>query len=143
MQNLIVSMLRFSAAVTLFGLEQFEKTVEVVEGKTDLSKTMTGYEKTFNSMTEVLTGQMDEKKKETLKSITKMSEDTVSRSMDGMEVMDPREVLRATSELMQKTSDVTANWVSKTASAVEKATGSGKGSPEASDKQKQPASARS
>jgi hypothetical protein len=51
-----------------------------------------------------------------------MSEDVVSRTFDGMTVMDPREVMRATNDLIQKTSDTTAEWVSKAASAVEKAT---------------------
>jgi hypothetical protein len=46
--------------------------------------------------------------------------------MDGMEVVDPREVLKASTDLLQKTSDVTANWVSRAASAVEKATGTNK-----------------
>lgn len=46
----------------------------------------------------------------------------MSRTFDGMTVMDPREVMRATNDLIQKTSDTTAEWVSKAASAVEKAT---------------------
>jgi hypothetical protein len=55
-----------------------------------------------------------------------MSEDVVGRTMDGMNVMDPREVLRATNDLLKKTTDATADWVSKAASAVEDATESGK-----------------
>lgn len=122
MQSLIVSMMKFSAAVTLFSMEQLQNTLNMVEGEEDLSKTMDRFEQALNSLTEALTNRIDDKKKDTLKSITKMSEDVVSRTFDGMTVMDPREVMRATNDLIQKTSDTTAEWVSKAASAVEKAT---------------------
>lgn len=55
-----------------------------------------------------------------------MTEETINRTMDGLQVIDPREVLKTSTDILQKTSDVTANWVSKAASAVEKATGSAK-----------------
>jgi hypothetical protein len=130
MTNLIVSMLRLSAAMTLYSVEQMEKSINVVEGGTDLGKTMEGFEKTLNSLTDVLMREMDEKKKETLESVSKASEDMVTRSMEGMELMDPRQVLKASSDLLQKTSDVTAKWVSKAAEAVEKATETSKNAPE-------------
>jgi len=122
MQSLIVSMMKFSAAMTLFSMEQLQNTLNMVEGEEDLSKTMDRFEQALNSLTEALTNRIDDKKRDTLKSITKMSEDVVSRTFDGMTVMDPREVMRATNDLIQKTSDTTAEWVSKAASAVEKAT---------------------
>ncbi len=122
MQNLIISMIRFSAAVTLFGMEQIQNSWEVVEGEEDLSKTMERIEKAFNSMTDSLVERIDDKKKETLKSVTKMSEDVVGKTGDAITALDPREVISATNDLIQKTSDVTAEWVSKAASAVEKAT---------------------
>lgn len=123
MSNLISSMARFSTAMTLFGVEQLEKTMNVFGGEAELSKTIEEFEKTLNSMTNILTGKMDEKKKETVQSLGKMTEETVSRTLDSMNVLDPREVLKASTEMLQKTSDVTAEWVSRTAEAVEKATG--------------------
>ena len=126
MSNLIASMARFSTAMTLFGVDQLEKTMNVVGGGAELSKTVEEFESTLNSLTSVLTDKMDEKKKDTLHSVTKMAEETVSRTIDSMEVVDPREVLKATTDLLQKTSDVTAGWVSRAASAVEKATGTAK-----------------
>lgn len=122
MQSLIVSMMRFSAAVTLFGMEQLQKSLDVVEGEEDLSKTWNRFESALDAMTDSLVSRIDDKKKETLKSVTKMSEDVVGKTFDGMTAMDPREVLRATNDLIQKTSDATADWVSKAASAVEKGT---------------------
>jgi len=122
MTNLAVSMLRFSAALTLYSVEQLEHSLNVVEGGADLSKTLQGFELTLDSLSEVLMREMDEKKKETLQSVSKASRDMVGRTMEGMEIMDPREVIKASSDLLQKTSDVTAKWVSKAAEAMEKAT---------------------
>ena len=131
MTNLIVSMLRFSAAMTLYGVEQLEHSVSVVEGGSELGKTIEGFEKTLNSLTDVLMREMDEKKKETLESVSKASHDMVNRTLEGMDMMDPRQVLKASSDLLQKTSDVTAKWVSKAAEAVEKATEGAKTAPAA------------
>ncbi len=122
MSNLIASMARFSTAMVLFGVEQMEKTMNVVGGEEELSKTVEEFEKTLHSLTDVLTGKMDKKKKETLESVTNMTEETVDRTLDTIEVIDPREMLKASTDFLQKTSDVTASWVSRTASAVEKAT---------------------
>jgi conjugal transfer/entry exclusion protein len=121
MTNLAVSMLRFSAALTLYSVEQLERSLNVVEGGADLSKTIQGFEQTLDSLSEVLIREMDEKKKETLQSVSKASRDMVGRTMEGMEIMDPREVIKASSDLLQKTSDVTAKWVTKAAEAMEKA----------------------
>jgi conjugal transfer/entry exclusion protein len=119
MTNLAVSMLRFSAALTLYSVEQLERSLNVVEGGADLSKTIQGFEQTLDSLSEVLMREMDEKKKETLQSVSKASRDMVGRTMEGMEIMDPREVIKASSDLLQKTSDVTAKWVTKAAEAME------------------------
>jgi hypothetical protein len=122
MQSLIISMMKFSAAVTLFSMEQLQNTLNVVEGEEDFSKTRDRFEQAINSLTDVLTNRIDETKKETLKSVTRMSEDVVNRTFDGMSFIDPREMMRATNDLIQKTSDTTAEWVSKAASAEEKTT---------------------
>ena len=131
MTNLAVSMLRFSAALTLYSVEQLEHSLNVVEGGADLSKTLQGFELTLDSLSEVLMREMDEKKKETLQSVSKASRDMVGRTMEGMEIMDPREVIKASSDLLQKTSDVTAKWVTKAAEAMEKAAQSARPAEEA------------
>jgi conjugal transfer/entry exclusion protein len=131
MTNLAVSMLRFSAALTLYSVEQLERSLNVVEGGADLSKTLQGFEQTLDSLSDVLMREMDEKKKETLQSVSKASRDMVGRTMESMEIMDPREVIKASSDLLQKTSDVTAKWVTKAAEAMEKATQSAKPAEEA------------
>ena len=129
MTNLVVSMLRLSAAMTLYGIEQLEHSVNVAEGGSEFGKTIESFEKTLDSLTNVLMKAMDEKKKETLHSATKAFEDVTHRTMEGLDIIDPRHVLKASSDLLQKTSDVTAKWVSKAAEAVEKATEGSKGAP--------------
>jgi len=126
MTNLAVSMLRFSAALTLYSVEQLERSLNVVEGGKDLSKTIDSFEDTLDSLSDVLMKELDEKKKDTLESVRKASKDVVDRTMEGMEIMDPREVIKASSDLLQKTSDVTAKWVSKAAETVEKSSKKGK-----------------
>src|SRR5437879_13314873 len=126
MSNLIASMARFSTTLTLYGGEQLEKTANIVGSSEELSKTVEEFEKTLDSLSDVLSGKIDEKKKDTMQSVTKMTEETVNRTVDGMELMDPRKVLKATMDLLQKTSDATASWVSRAASDVEKATGASK-----------------
>jgi hypothetical protein len=136
MTNLAVSLLRFSAALTLYSVEQLERSLDVVEGSNELSKTLEGVEKTLDSVSDVLMRELDDKKKDTLESVRKASKDMVDRTMDGMEIMDPREVIKASSDLLQKASDVTAKWVSKAAESMEKATQGGK-----SQAESQPAAA--
>ena len=137
MTNLAVSLLRFSAALTLYSVEQLERSMNVVEGSNDLTKTIEGVEHTLDSVSDVLMRQLDEKKKDTLESVRKASKDMVDRTMDGMEIMDPCEVIKASSDLLQKTSDVTAKWVSKAAESMEKATQGAK-----SETESQPAAAK-
>jgi hypothetical protein len=126
MTNMIVSMMRLSAAMTLYSVEQLERSIDVVDGSAEVGKTFEGFEKTLNSLTDVLMREMDQKKKETLQSVSKASQEMVSRTIEGMELADPRQVMKMSGEMLQKTSDVTAKWVSKAAEAVEKATESPK-----------------
>ncbi len=126
MQNLIISMMKFSAAVTLFGMEQLQNTLNAVEGDEEFSKTTERFEEALDSLTEALKNRIDEKKKDTLKSITKMSEDVVNRTFDGMSAMDPRDMMKATNDLIQRTSDTTAEWVSKAADKMTESKSSSK-----------------
>ena len=59
MSNLIASMARFSTAMILFGVEQMEKTMNVVGGDEEISKTVDEFEKTLHSLTDVLIGKID------------------------------------------------------------------------------------
>lgn len=63
MSNLIASMARMSTALTLFGVEQLEKTMNVAGGGQNFSKTVEELETTLNSLTDVLIGKMDKRKR--------------------------------------------------------------------------------
>lgn len=117
MEKLIVSMMRFSTAVTLLGMEQLESAMRVGSGE-DLSKAMERFRATLDSFTDTVSKELDHKKQTTLKSVTNMSEEAVHRAVEGMSVVDPRELLRSTSDLMRKTSDSVADLVTKGANTV-------------------------
>lgn len=119
MQTLLVSMMRLSTAMALFGWEQVQHSMNVLDGGEDINKAIDRVEKALNSLTDTLVNRMDGEKRETVNSVTKMSKDVVDRSFDSVSMMDPREMMRAGNDLMQKTTNATAEWVSKTASAVE------------------------
>lgn len=117
MEKLIVSMMRFSTALTLFGMEQLENAMNVGNGE-DLSEAMDRFKATLDSLTDAVTKELNDNKQTTLKSVTQMSEEAVHRMMNGMIVMDPREVLRSTSHLTSKTSDSLADLIAKGADTV-------------------------
>lgn len=119
MEKLIVSMMRFSTAITLFGMEQLENAMNTVSGGEDISKSIDRFRQTLDSFTNAVVKEIDPKKRETLNSVTSMSEEAVHRTFEGMTVIDPREVLRTTSELVKKTSDSVADLVTKSAESVE------------------------
>ena len=120
MRNLTVSMLRFSVALTLYSLEQFERSLSVVEDGKEVSNTLGRFGTTLDSLSNVLIRELDEQKKSTLESVNKVSKDMVGRTMGGMEIMDPREVIKASNDLVQMTSDISAKWVAKAAETVVK-----------------------
>ncbi len=113
MQSMIVAMMRFSAALTLWGMDQVQSTLKVVEGKEKFSNTMDSFENALDSLTDVLVDRMGEKSKDTLKSVTKMSEEVVSRTADQISIMNPREIVDAASDLIKKTSEFTTDFVAK------------------------------
>ncbi|HEY3132547.1 MAG TPA: hypothetical protein VGL91_24070 [Acidobacteriota bacterium] len=119
MEKLIVSMMRFSTAVTLFGMEQLENAMNTMGGTEDVSKTMDRFRQSLDAFTSAVSKEIDQRKRDTLKSVTSMSEEAVHRTFEGMNVVDPREVLRTTSDLMKKTSDSVADLVTKSAETVE------------------------
>ncbi|MGH9719780.1 MAG: hypothetical protein ACRD8O_06175 [Bryobacteraceae bacterium] len=112
MQELMVSMMRFSAAMTLFGMQQLQNALGAAA---DTQATVTKFREALDSMTNAVSSQMDDSKKATLDSMTKVQSDLVDRTWDAMNVqaLDPREVINTTGDLMKKTSDSLADLVKK------------------------------
>lgn len=133
MEKFLVSMMRFSTAMTLFGLEQVQTAVTSVGSGDDLTSALKQMQEAMDAFSSAVMGQVDDGKKETLETVTKVSEDTVKRAFSGVSssMIDPREALRVTTDMIKKTSDSVVGWVE------------GSGQSESSGKPKQAAEALS
>ncbi len=105
MQKLIISMVRLTAVMTLYGIEQLQTTSDLTQSGQSFLKVLDKFELALDSMTDALADKIDDSKKGTLKSVTNMTEEIVGRSFDGANLMDPRSLLRMTGTLWQKSSD--------------------------------------
>ena len=112
MQELIASMMRFSAAMTLFGMQQMQNAVGAAA---DTQAAVNKFREALDAMSAAVAAQMDESKKATLENMSKVQSDLVDRTFDAMNVqaMDPREMMQTTGDLMRKTTDSLAGMVQK------------------------------
>jgi hypothetical protein len=113
MQDLILSMVRFSTAVTLYGYEQLQSAYSMSQKGADLLRNADQLEDVLNSLTDSLADRLDPAKQETLKSFTEMARDAVNRSTSAAGLMDPRVVLRAVGDLARKSAETVSGWVPK------------------------------
>jgi hypothetical protein len=113
MQSLLVSMMRFSAAITLYGWEQIQTSVYITQGGQNPRRVLDKLEIALNSLTEALVEQMTDGKKTALESVTTMAQDLVRTSFDGVNVIDPRQFLRATDTILRRSSESMADWVDR------------------------------
>ena len=116
MQDLINSIVRFSAAMTLFSMQQMQNAVGAA---TDTNQGLGKFRDALDAITDAVTSQLDENKKPTLNSMSNLGHDIVDRTWDAMNVsaLDPREVLDTTSDLMKKTSESLADLMKKSETA--------------------------
>jgi hypothetical protein len=113
MQSLLVSMMRLSAALTLYGLEQIQTSVYITQGGQNPLRVLDKLEIALNSLTEALAEQIADGKKTALESVTTMAQDLVRTSFDGVNVIDPRQFLRATDSILKRSSESMADWVDR------------------------------
>src|SRR5690349_18655242 len=77
MQEMINSMMRFSAAMTMFGMQQIQNAAELaVDSQSALKK----FRENLDAVTDALIAQLDETSKPTLKSMTNLGSDLVDRT---------------------------------------------------------------
>jgi uncharacterized protein YdeI (BOF family) len=116
MQDLINSIVRFSAAMTLFSMQQMQNAIGAAA---DSQVALTKFRDALDSITGAITSQLDENKKPTLDSMAHLGTDIVDRTWDTMNVsaMDPRQVLQTTGDLMKKTSESLAGMMKKAEAA--------------------------
>jgi len=112
MQEMINSMMRFSAAMTMFGMQQIQNAAELaVDSQSALKK----FRENLDAVTDALVAQLDESSKPALKSMTNLGSDLVDRTMTAVNVsaLDPRELVHTTEDLMRKTTDSLADMMKK------------------------------
>jgi hypothetical protein len=126
MQDLLVSMVRFSAAVTLYGLEQIQTTVNAAQGGQDFGKAMDRIGSTLDSLTNSIVERLSSSRKDAVGSVTDMTRDVISRSWDTVTTADPREMMKAATDLVQRSTETVTGWM-------------GKGTPEPQPAEPQPA----
>ena len=109
MEDLINSMVRFSAAMTLFGVQQLQNAMGAM---TDSQTALNKFRASLDSVTNAINGQIDDANKRTLDSVSRFGTDLV----DSMNVraFDPREMVEATTSIMRRTTDSFADLVKKT-----------------------------
>ena len=112
MQEMMNSMMRFSAAITLFGMQQLQNAAEMaVDSQAALKK----FRENLDAVTNALIAQLDENSKPALNSMTNLGSDLVDRTMTAVNVsaLDPRELMHTTEDLMRKTTDSLADMIKK------------------------------
>jgi hypothetical protein len=92
---MISSMMRFSGAVALFGIEQVQNAVEAPG---DTRAAIVKLRETLDMMSESLVSKLDEPKQAALESMSKAQSEIVGRSFDAVN-------MNAAENLMKKTSD--------------------------------------
>ena len=118
-EKLFASSMRFSGAATLFSVQQVEAAFSVFEGGEGFFKQMDKFGNTVESLTKSLTEDISPGKKDTLESISRATDQVVRQSFDALSLLDPRQVLRLTNNLTQKTSETLSNWIRKKESVSE------------------------
>ncbi|MFZ0427938.1 MAG: hypothetical protein WAO20_07460 [Acidobacteriota bacterium] len=113
MDKFLVSMMRFSTAMTLFGIEQLQGAVSSVGSGEDLTAPLSRLQQAMDTFSDAVMKQVDENKQETLETVTRVSQDTLHRTFSGMSpsMVDPREMVRVTTDMMKKTSDTVVHWM--------------------------------
>jgi hypothetical protein len=101
MQKVIVSVVRFSCAFALYGVEKVETAISPQKGD-GFPRAIEDLEATLESMTDSLARRMDRNNRETVKSASKIAEQVVERSCEGLSLIDPRCVIQAADNLFRK-----------------------------------------
>jgi hypothetical protein len=95
MRELISSMMRFSGAVTMFGLEQVQNAMSA---PADTQAALVRLRETLDSMSKSLASKLDEPKKAALDSMSKSQADIIDGAMGVVDFDAAGEFVKKTSE---------------------------------------------
>jgi len=116
MRETIFSMMRFSGAVTMFGLEQVQN---VMMAPTDTKAALNRLRDTLDAMSDSLASKLDHSKRSALDSMSKAQVDILDRTAEAVNIdainMD------AAADLLRKTSDSLGGAIRGSARAAEAA----------------------
>jgi Mg/Co/Ni transporter MgtE len=104
MQELFNSMVRLSAAMTVFGVQQLQTTMGSMDTKDSVEK----LREVVDAMADALTSKIDESRRPTVERLSQLPQDIVTRSVDST-----REVVQDTSDMLKTTTD----WIAGTMKA--------------------------
>ena len=103
MQELIDSAARFTAAVTIFGMQELQNALDsVIESKPNQNK----LRESLDHISDAIAGELNADHKPTLESMTQFSNDWVDRTFKTLSAVDGRGVLKTANEAMRKTAEV-------------------------------------
>jgi hypothetical protein len=116
MQEFLGAMVRFSTALTLFGLQQVRNAASVMmEAPMNLNR----MREAMDSATNSLSAKIDDSQKTTLNSMTTLGADVVSRTCETLKnaVPNPNDVLRTTGEVLRRTTENVTSVLNRSAGA--------------------------
>jgi len=102
MQELIDSAARFTAAVTIFGMQELQNAIDsLIESKPNRNK----LRESLDHFSDAIASELNADHKPTLDSVTQFSHDWVDRTFKAISAVDGRVVLRTANEAIRKTAD--------------------------------------
>ena len=109
-QSLLVSTVRLSAALTLYGLEQLQNVAYAREGRRDLSTAAERFGTALDSVSDSLVDGLDETKRDALISVS-----TVARFLirESFEILSPAAVLETVGHLLKRAPEPIAAFAGK------------------------------
>src|SRR5262245_40058175 len=116
MQDLINSVARFSAAMTLFGIQELQNVV----GAAASPDYMDRFRKSLDSISNAISGELDATGRPALDSVTNLSSEMVGRTVETLKTpaFDPRQMLQTASDMIRKTADSLARPMAAAAAAA-------------------------
>lgn len=117
MQELINSVARFSAAITMFGIQEIQNALGT---GTDAQDYMNRFRQSLDSITKAVSAELDGTSKPALDSLTSLSSDLVERTFDTLKtpVFDPRQMLQTATDVIRRTADSVSKPVATSASVA-------------------------
>jgi hypothetical protein len=95
-QSLLVSGIRLSAGLTLYGIERVQKVVEAATGERGLPGAVTELDSALGLLANLLESNLDDTKREALRSVSRVSAKAVEKVFDALS---PAAVMQAANRL--------------------------------------------